>query len=151
MYLVQDIMTKEVKTVTPKTAVTVAAGIMLDHHLNGLPVVDEEGHLVGIICQSDLIVQQKSLPIPSVFNLLDGLIPLSSPGRLEREVQKISASVVSEAMTAGPVTVNPKATIEEAATLMVTRNIHTLPVVDEGRLVGVVGKEDILRTLMPGG
>lgn len=151
MILVQDIMTKEVKTVSPDTGIAVAAGVMLEHHLNGLPVVDDKGRLVGIICQSDLIVQQRSLPIPSVFNLLDGFIPLTSPGRLEKEMQKISAWVVSQAMTPDPLTVSPEASIEEAATLMVKRNIHTLPVVRGGRLVGIIGKEDILRTLMPRG
>jgi CBS domain-containing protein len=68
---------------------------------------------------------------------------------LEKEVRKIAATAVSDAMTPNPVTVGPESSIETVAALMVDQNFHTLPVVEKGRLVGVVGKEDILRTLMP--
>jgi CBS-domain-containing membrane protein len=113
-------------------------------------VVDKTGKLMGIICQSDLIAQQKRFPVPSVFTLLDGFIPLTSTKHFEKEVRKIAATTVSDAMTSIPVTVGPETKIEELADLMVDKNLHTLPVVDEGRLVGIVGKEDILRTLMSG-
>jgi CBS domain-containing protein len=67
---------------------------------------------------------------------------------LEKEVQKITAMTVADAMTPDPVTVGPETSIEEAGTIMVDRNFHTLPVVDAGELVGIVGKEDILKTLV---
>ncbi len=149
MLKVKDIMTTEVVTVTPKTEVTQAARIMLDRHINGLPVVDHDGRLVGIICQSDLIIQQERIPLPSIFTLLDSLIPIRSMEEVDREVQKISAVTVDQAMTRNPVTVNTDAGIEQVATLMVKKNFHTIPVVEGGRLVGIVGKEDVLRTLMP--
>jgi CBS domain-containing protein len=69
--------------------------------------------------------------------------------RLEAEVQKMSAVIVADAMTPNPLTVTPETTVEEVATIMVGRKFHTLPVVDEGRLVGIVGKADILKTLLP--
>ncbi len=68
---------------------------------------------------------------------------------MEKEVSKIAATTVSQAMTRKPVTVAPDANIETVAALMVDKNMHTLPVVDQGQLVGIVGKEDVLRTLMP--
>ena len=68
---------------------------------------------------------------------------------LEKEVRKIAATAVSDAMTPNPVTVSPDSSIETVAALMVDHNFHTLPVVENGLLVGVVGKEDLLRTLMP--
>ena len=63
----------------------------------------------------------------------------------------MAAITVTEAMTPDPITVDPETTLENIATLMVKNNIHTLPVLDQGKLVGIIGKEDILRTLMPGG
>jgi CBS domain-containing protein len=69
--------------------------------------------------------------------------------RLEAEVQKMSAVIVADAMTPKPLTVTPETTVEEVATIMVGREFHTLPVVDEGTLVGIVGKADILKTLLP--
>ncbi|MBW2581742.1 MAG: CBS domain-containing protein, partial [Deltaproteobacteria bacterium] len=116
--------------------------------INGVPVTDETGKLVGILCQSDLIAQQKKLPVPSFFTLLNGLIPLISKKQIEKQVRKIVAITVAQAMTPNPVTVQPDMNIEEVATLMVDRNFHTIPVVDEGELVGIVGKEDMLRTLI---
>jgi len=148
MLKAKDIMSEELISVTPATPVIEAARILLEKRINGLPVLDEAGRLVGIICQSDLVAQQKRFPIPSVFNLLDGLIPIGSPKVLEKEMQKIAASKVAEAMSPNPATVNPESSLEEIATLMVNKGFHTLPVVKEGKLVGIIGKEDVLRTLL---
>ena len=149
MLKVKDIMTRELITVSPETEIVQATKLLLENRINGVPVLDKTGKLVGILCQSDLIAQQKKLPIPSFFTLLDGLIPLISKKQLEKQVQKISAITVAQAMTPNPVTVHPDMNIEEVAALMVDRNFHTIPVVDEGELVGIVGKEDMLRALMP--
>jgi CBS domain-containing protein len=149
MLKVKDIMTRELITVSPETEIVQATKLLLENRINGVPVLDKTGKLVGILCQSDLIAQQKKLPIPSFFTLLDGLIPLISKKQIEKQVQKISAITVAQAMTPNPVTVHPDMNIEEVAALMVDRNFHTIPVVDEGELVGIVGKEDMLRALMP--
>jgi CBS-domain-containing membrane protein len=143
-------MTREVITVTPDTDITQATRILLENHINGLPVVDENQRLVGIVCQSDMIAQQKRIPLPSLFTLLDGYISLTSAKQFEKEVQKIAATRVDQAMTSKLVTVGPKTSLEDIASLMVGKKLHTLPVVDEGKLVGIIGKEDMLRTLMAG-
>ena len=143
----RDLMAKDVLTVTPDTSISHAAGLLLQHHINGMPVVDDEDKVVGIICQSDIITQQKKLPVPTIFTLLDGIIPLTSMSHMEKEVQKMAATRVSEAMTPDPVSVTPDTELEEMAEIMVSKNYHTLPVVDGDKLVGVIGKEDVLKTL----
>ena len=148
MITAKDIMTTDVITISPETEIAQAAQLLLTNRINGVPVVNEAGELVGILCQSDLIIQQKNIPIPSLFTLLDGFIPLTPSKKIEKEVEKIAATTVEDAMTANPVTVNPDTGIEEVAAFMVEKNYHTLPVVDEGKLVGIVGKEDVLRTLI---
>jgi CBS domain-containing protein len=148
MIRVKDIMTTELITVSPETEILQAAKVLLGNHINGVPVVDEAGKLVGILCQSDLIAQQKRLPIPSVFTFLDGLFTTSSAKQLEKQVQKIAAITVAQAMTPDPVFIEPKTSIEVAAGLMVDKGFHTLPVLASGDLVGIVGKEDILTTLL---
>jgi len=148
MLKVKDIMTRELITVLPETEIVHATKLLLENRINGVPVTDETGKLVGILCQSDLIAQQKKLPIPSFFTFLNGLIPMTSMKQIEKQVQKITATTVAQAMTKNPVTVQPDTDIEEVAALMVDNSFHTIPVVDEGKLVGIVGKEDILRTLM---
>jgi CBS-domain-containing membrane protein len=150
MLTVKDIMTREIITVSPETEIIQATKLLLENRINGIPVTDETGKLLGILCQSDLIAQQKKLPIPSFFTFLDGLITLTSMKQIEKQVQKIAAITVAQAMTPNPVTVQPETDIETVAALMVDKNFHTIPVVDEGKLVGIVGKEDILKTLIPG-
>ena len=147
MLKAKEIMTTELITVSPQTEVLQAARLLLKHRINGLPVVDEEGVLVGILCQSDLIAQQKKLPIPSFFTFLDGLFTISSAKQIEKQVRKIAAITVEQAMTPNPVFVEPDTDIEAVAALMVDSGFHTIPVLDDGVLVGVVGKEDVLKTL----
>lgn len=147
MLKAKDIMTRDVITVTPETEVYKIAVLLLENHFNGVPVVSRDGALVGIVCQSDLIVEQKKLPIPSVFTILDIFIPIYPPGKIEKEMQKIAAMKASDAMTPDPLTVSPEAGIDEIASLMVNKGFHTIPVMEGAKLVGIVGKEDILRTL----
>ncbi len=149
MIKVKDIMSTNIISVKPETEILEAARLLLENRFNGLPVVDDNGKVVGIICQSDLVAQQKSLPIPNLFTFLDGFIPLTSVKKMESEIQKIAAITVAEAMTLKPVTVRPDTGIEAVASLMADKKFHTLPVLDDdGNLVGIVGKEDLLRTII---
>jgi CBS-domain-containing membrane protein len=148
MLSVKDIMTKDVITVSPEMEIAHAARLLLEKSINGVPVVDGTGKLVGILCQSDLVAQQKKFPVPSLFTILDGVISFTSAKSFEAEIQKITAATVADAMTPNPLTVGLETSIEEIGSIMVDRNFHTLPVVDEGELVGIVGKEDVLKTLV---
>ena len=148
MLKVKDIMTREIITVSPETEIVTAAKILLEKRINGLPVIDAFGRLVGVLCQSDLVAQQMSIPIPSVFTLLDGYIPLTIIKRIDKEVEKIAALTVKQAMTPNPVTVGLETDIEDVAKLMVDKKYHTLPVMEGDKLVGIVGKKDVLKTLL---
>jgi CBS domain-containing protein len=148
MLKAKDIMTKNLVTISPDTEITHAAKLLLDSHVNGVPVVEKDGKLVGVLCQSDLIAQQKKIPIPSLFTFLDGFIPLTSLKKIEKNIQKIAAITVRDAMTKNPIRVHPDTDIEEIAALMVDKSFHTIPVEDNGKLVGIIGKEDILQTLV---
>ena len=148
MLKAKDLMTKELITVSPHTEISSAAQILLEKRINGLPVIDDSGKLVGILCQSDLVAQQKNIPIPSVYTLLESFIPLTSIKRIDKEVEKIAALTVGQAMTPDPVTIGPETGIEDVARLMVDNKYHTLPVMEGDKIVGVVGKEDVLKTLL---
>ena len=95
----------------------------------------------------DFPTKEDSLTI--FFTVLDSFLPLSTEKAIDREVEKIAAVTVGEAMSHDPVTITPETSLEDIATLMVKNTIHTLPVLDKGKLVGIIGKEDVLRTLMP--
>lgn len=148
MIYARDIMSRDVVTLSAEMEFSTAAKILMDNHFNGAPVVDDRGQLLGILCQSDLVAQQKRMPVPTLFTLLDSFVQLTSTKHLEKQIRKIAALTVAEAMTPDPVTVSPDTDIETIASLMVDSNLHTLPVMQERKLVGVIGKEDVLRTLV---
>jgi CBS domain-containing protein len=145
----KDIMTTKCITLTPDTDIATAARTLLENKINGAPVVDN-GQVVGVLCQADLVAQQKKITLPSFFTLLDGVFPLSSNEELDREITKISALKVGDAMTPAPTFITPETGIDDIATMMANEKLYTLPVLDNGALVGVVGKEDVLKTLLQG-
>lgn len=144
-----DIMETNIISVTPDTEISRAVKILLDNHINGVPVMNDKEELVGILCQSDLIFQQKEMPIPPIFTILDSIIPLSSSKKMKASFKKLAATSVEQAMIRKPVTVAADAPVSEIASLMVEKHFHTIPVVDGKKLLGIIGKEDVLKTLIP--
>ena len=148
MLKAKDIMEKDVLSFSLETDIVPAAKMLIDNNINGAPVVDDKGVVVGILCQSDLITQQKNIKTPSIFTFLDGYIPLTSFKKFENDIKKIAAIKVKDAMTKDPVTVDPDTDIGHIAMLMVDKNFHTLPVIYNEKLVGIIGKVDVLKTLL---
>jgi CBS domain-containing protein len=143
-----DIMTTEVMTVKEETPLKELAEIFYENRINGVPVVDDEGLLIGIICESDLIRKDKKLHIPTVVALFDAVFYLESSKNIEKEIKQISATTVSDLFTREVVTVDEKTPIDEIATIMTQKKIYTIPVMDGERLVGIVGKGDVIRTFI---
>jgi CBS-domain-containing membrane protein len=147
MLTARDIMTAQVITTTPEASVTEAAELLESHRISGLPVVDKEGRLVGVITQSDLVQRARDLELPPAINLLDLHIFVETPSRFQRRLEKMLGGTVKEVMTPDPITVAPGASVPELAALMARKQVHTLPVVERGKLVGVIGKIDLIRAL----
>jgi len=147
MLKAQDIMTNNVITVTEDMPVKELAKILSKNKISGAPVVDNEGKLVGVVTESDLIDQTKKVHIPTVVSIFDSFLFLESPERLEKDLKKMAASTVKDISSEEIVNVNKDTRLDELATLMSEKKVHTLPVVEGDKLVGVIGKSDIIRTL----
>jgi len=143
-----DIMTSNVITVKKDTLLTELAKILYEHHINGVPVVDDDGALIGIICESDLIRRDRKLHIPTAIAIFDWVLYLQGPKALEKEIRRIGATTVGDLYTKDVITVSEKTPVEEIATIMSQKRVYTIPVTDEGRLVGVIGKSDLIRALI---
>ena len=143
-----DIMTTEVITVKKETSVKDLAKILYNNHINGVPVMDDEGLLIGVICESDLIRKDKKLHIPTAIAIFDWVLYLESPKRIEKEIQRINATTVEDLYIKEVVTVDEKTPVDEIATLMEEKKVYTIPVMDGSRLVGIVGQADLIRTLV---
>lgn len=149
MKLAREIMSQSIKTVTPSMTVIELAEFLISNTINGAPVVDDSGKLLGVVTENDLIFQKKKVHIPTMLNFLDSFIYLESPEKMKLEMQKITGVTVGDIYSQSAVTVSPETTVEEIATLMAEKNIHTIPVVENDKLVGIIGKADIIKTLIP--
>ena len=148
MQKAQDIMTKDVITVTPATTVTELALLLASHKIGGAPVIDSSGALLGVVTESDLIDQKKKIHIPTVVTILDSVFYLENPDKMEKEMKKIAGSTVGDIYSKDPLTVTEDTPLDEIATLMAEKNVHTLPVMQGDTLVGVIGKKDVIKTLI---
>lgn len=145
---VREIMTANPRTVGSGASVTEAAQLMVDGRIGALPVVDD-GKLVGIVTEGDLIHQDVKLEFPTYIQLLDGFIMYPpSVTRFDNEFRKAVAAKVQDVMTREAITIDADATVADAATLLVERDISRLPVLSEGKLVGVISKSDLVRSLL---
>ena len=139
---IEDVMTRDVITVSPATPIHEAASLMVKHRVSGLPVTDTEGHLVGIISDGDLIVRQRRRKETPWWHLF-----FTRGEQIAREYQRAVGTTVGEVMTRPVVTINPVWGIEVAAAILDTRNFRRLPVVLDGRLVGIVSRADVIKAI----
>jgi len=146
---VRDIMDPEPVTVGPDDEVEHVVRLMRRHELPGVPVVNAGGRCVGIVTEADLVLsdEQGDLHLPHYIELFGGVVYLEPLRRFEDRLRRAFASKVRDMMTPDPVTVEAEASVEQAAHLIATRKHNRLPVVEHGRLVGVVTRVDVLDAL----
>jgi CBS domain-containing protein len=143
----RDIMTTEVLTVTPETSIADLSKTLENRKIGGVPVVDQGGRLVGVITQNDLVERARDLELPPAINILDFHIYLQIPSHLFHKVEKMLGTTVGDCMSPNPVTVTPDAPVSTVAALMAKQKVHTIPVVQGNKLVGIIGKMDLVRAM----
>jgi CBS domain-containing protein len=146
---VGDIMERDVVAASPDDDVEALIKLLREHELPGVPVVDDAGRLVGIVTEGDLILRgdDSDLHLPNYFQLFGGIVFLEPLAHLEDKLRKAFASRVEEMMTSDVLTIGPDAGVHEAARLISSSGHNRLPVVEDGRLAGVVTRVDCLGAL----
>jgi CBS domain-containing protein len=144
MLKAKDIMTGDVITVKPDTTIEELARILMQNHISGVPVVDAQGRIIGVVTENDLISKNSRLHIPTILRLFDAYIPLGA-SKLETDIKRMTATTVNDISTKDVITIDSEASVEYIATLMTERKIHLLPVLKEGKLVGIIGKKDLIK------
>ena len=147
MLTAKDIMTREVITVRQNTTVKELAEVLWKNKISGVPVLDENDTVVSVVTESDLIDQTKKVHIPTMISLLDSVIFLESSKKTEEEIKKMSGDTVQDICSSALVSVTEETGLDEIATLMSEKSVHTLPVIQDDKLVGVIGKSDIIRSI----
>ncbi len=145
MTTVRDVMTRAVLAVRPETTLKEVARLLVEHRISGLPVVDDEDRVVGVISEADLLVKEQD---PGVFepSPLDRIFGTSEELRELRA--KAEARTAGEAMTSPAITIEASRSLHQAAGVMIERRVNRLPVVEDGRLVGIVTRADIVRAFV---
>jgi CBS domain-containing protein len=139
----QDVMTRSVVTIREEAAVRDAARLLVERKISGLPVVDAQGRVIGLITEADLIVRQRERPPrESWWHRF-----FADPERLAESYRKAEGSTVGDVMTRSVICVDPLMPVGAIATLLQRRGIKRVPVVAQGRLVGIVSRADLVRAL----
>ena len=143
--LAKDIMTKEVITVLEDATIQAVGKLFVEKNISGVPVVDEEGKLKGILSEGDLVYQQKPINPPLFINLFDSVIQLDRKEFWE-DVNKIAARTAGELMTKTVITADENATVEELAKLMINKKVNRIPIVNAAnQVIGLVSRHDIVK------
>ena len=145
---VAEVMSRDLVTVQPETSLDQAVRLMADHHVSGLPVVNEAGNLAGVLSETDLMWQQTGAPLPTYIMLLDSVIYLKNPAEYSKELHKALGQRVQDVMTDKVITARPDWSLQRAAQVMHEHQVRRLPVVTEaGQLAGILTRGDIVREM----
>jgi CBS domain-containing protein len=145
MTTVRDVMTAEVLAVRPETPLKEVARLLVERRISGLPVIDDEGQVVGVVSEADLLVKEQG-PDAVPRGTLDRFLGESEQTRQLRA--KAEARTAGEAMTTPAITIDASRSVHQAASVMIERRVNRLPVVDAGRLVGIVTRADLVRSFV---
>jgi CBS domain-containing protein len=142
MMTVRDVMTQSVVSVRRITPLREVAQLLIHNGISGVPVVDEDGTVLGVVSEGDLLVKEQG---PNAIHHRTLARFLGESAESRAQLVKLEAVTAAEAMSSPAVTIAPGRPIHEAAAIMTSRRVNRLPVVDDGRLVGIVSRADLVR------
>lgn len=143
---VEAIMQRTVITVRPETSLRDLARVLVEHGISGVPVVDAGGAVLGVVSEADFVLKEQGLPEAPrrlLFRLFAG-----ADESARATILKVEATTAGEAMTSPAVAIEPTASLPDAARLMTERQVNRLPVVHEGRLIGIITRADVVRAFV---
>jgi CBS domain-containing protein len=143
-----EVMTRNVITVSRETTIRELAELFTSRKISSAPVVNDQGDMIGIVTETDLVEQDKSLHIPTVISLFDWVIYLESGKKFEKELKKMTGQTVGEIYSTEVFTVAPDAPVSAVADLMSSERINSVPVVEGRKVVGIIARIDMIRTMI---
>ena len=152
MATVREYMDADPVSVRPDASVEEVARVLGENELHGIPVTEEDGSVVGIVTENDLVIgdEEGDLHIPAYIELFGGLVFLEPFRRFEQRMKKAVAATAAQMMSADPRTLSPDDDVHEAAHVIVETGHNRIPVVEGGRLVGVISRADVVQALAAG-
>lgn len=144
----KDIMTSDVIVANQNDSIASVAKLLITEKIGGLPVVNEENKVVGIISETDILKKEKYIEAPRVVNFLQGLIFLDDVKNIEEDMKKIAAYKVEDLMSKDIIKVHEDDKFDDIANIMIKKSINRVPVVDSNNtLKGIICRYDIIRAM----
>lgn len=146
----KDIMSNNVIFVKKEDKLKEVVGVLMQNHVSGVPVIDHDNQLIGIVTEKDLVTKEKGLNISSYMEFVANILFIDGKKTLFKETSKdLQFLTAKDIMTAPVYSVREEATIAEVVSLMMNRHINRIPVIDdENKLVGIIGRSDLLPILI---
>ena len=145
--LARDIMNSNVVTVRDDASVEEVAQLLTENNISGAPVIDKDGKMLGIVTDGDLLHKETNPRSPGFINILGALIYIGGLERYQEDFKKLAATKASELMTNHVITVTGDTKIEKVAALMVDHGIKRVPVLEDDKIIGIIGRADIVKTM----
>ncbi len=142
-----DIMTTGVITIGENATINELAKLMAKHKVSGIPVIDGQHRVVGMVTEGDVVELDADVHFPHSINLFDSVIFLGSIKKFEERLRHVVAASVRDIMSTEVISIKKDATLHEIATLMADKHVNRLPVLDGGRLAGIVTRADVVRAM----
>ncbi len=144
----KEIMRKKVITISKDASIEELSDLLVDKKISGVPVLDENGKMAGIVTEGDLIFRDSDLHFPKYFKLLGSIIYLESLNKFQKNLKKYLGTKVEDVMTTKVKAVKEDTPLNEIANLMIKYNVNRVPVLDEkDDLVGIITRADIVKTM----
>ena len=144
----KDIMTTDVIVANKNDIIANVANLLIKEKIGGLPVVDEENKVVGIISETDIMKKESHVDSPRMLNFIQVIIFLDDMKKFEDEMRAIAAYKVEDLMSKDIITVNENDTFDYVANVMINKSINRVPVVDENNfLKGIICRYDIIKAM----
>lgn len=144
----KDIMVTEVITIKQHATIEEIARVLIDNKISGVPVVDEAGHLMGMVTEGDLLHKETNPRLPNAVNILGAIIYYNGVEQYNEDFKKMMASQALNIMTDKVITVTAEQEIEEIVKVMLEHGIKRVPVMEGDRLIGIISRADIVKCLL---
>ncbi|MEG1870873.1 MAG: CBS domain-containing protein [Peptostreptococcaceae bacterium] len=144
----KDIMTANVKVAKEEDTIKDIANILITEKIGGVPVVDEDNKVVGIISETDIMKKEKYINPPEYITFLQGIICLDDFKKMEHDIKDIAAIKVKDLMSKEVVKVYEDDTFDDVANIMIKKSVNRVPVVDkDNRIKGIICRYDIIKSM----
>lgn len=141
----KEIMSTDVLTVKRDATIEEIARVLTDNNISGVPVVNDNNQIIGIVTEKDLLYKDVEPHFPPVVEILGGMIFLKGVKHYNEELRKLVATRAEDIMTKHVITVDEETVVEKVAELMAEKDVNRIPVVRNGNLVGIISRSDIVR------